>query len=61
MYHGARDVFEDSFMLVLGRLRTQTYFRSSLFSSWWCFLTSLPYPNTKLTLTLTYNRLNVVV
>ena len=27
-----------------GRLRTQTFFRSSLLSSWWCFLTSLGPP-----------------
>ena len=36
-----------------GRLRTQTYSRSSLLCSWWCFLTSIPNPNTKLTLILT--------
>ena len=36
-----------------GRLRTQTYFRSSLLCTWWCFLTSIPNPNTKLTLILT--------
>ena len=36
-----------------GRLRTQTYSWSSLLCTWWCFLTSIPNPNTKLTLILT--------